>query len=149
VAGQDILTRIERTKLSVTRSLDTQSYMVFRNQFLMSPKSKQRVVLQQLISFAVRYKSAGLYGAYDEFNELIAAAFLIKTNDTLFLIDAVSSSQKGAELGLHAIIYHIIRNNSESNLTLEFPFHSELLGRDFSKTEHECQRVVKGLGRFL
>ena len=147
--GQVILTNVEKNKISVTRSLDVKNYMVFRDQHQRQSKAKQKVVLQQLISFAVRYKSAGLYGAYDEFNELIAVAFLIKTNNTLFLIDAVSSLQGRAEYGLHAIIYHIIRNNAESNLILEFPFHSKELGRYFSKNEHECQRIVKGMGRLV
>lgn len=148
-ADQLILTNVERNKISVIRSLGIQNYMVFREQHQQLHKAKQRVVLRQLISFAVRYKSAGLYGAYDEFNELIAVAFLIKTNNTLFLIDAVSSHQGRTLYGLHAIIYHIIRNNAESNLTLEFPFHSKELGHCFSKTEHECQRIVKGIARLV
>jgi len=146
--GQVILRNVERNKVTVSRSLGVQDYMVFRDQHQQLSRSQQRTVLQQLISFAVRYKSAGLYGAYDEFNDLIAVAFLIKTNNTLFLIDAVSSLQGRAKDGLHAIIYHIIRNNAESNLTLEFPFHSKELGCYFSKTEHECQRIVKGIGWF-
>lgn len=146
--GQRIIANVERNNISVIRSLNIQNYMVFRDQHDKQTKAKQRVVLQQLVSFSVRYKSAGLYGAYDKFNELIAVAFLIKTNNTLFLIDAVSSHQGRAEYGLHAIIYHIIRNNAESNLTLEFPFHSKELGHYFSKTEHECQRIVKGVGWF-
>jgi len=147
--GQVILTGLDGKEISVARSLDVQHYITFREQHQKQKKAKQRVTLQQLISFAVRYKSAGLYGAYDEFNELIAVAFLIKTNNTLFLIDAVSSIQGKTEYGLHAIIYHIIRNNTESNLTLEFPFHSKELGHCFSKMEHECQQIVKGIGRFI
>lgn len=143
---QQILQKIEERGISVTRSLDVKGYIDFRNRNIKFRKADSLIKLKQLISFAVRYKSAGLYGAYDSFNELIAAAFVIKANNSLFIIDSVLSSRGQDEFGLHAIIYHMIRNNAESNLTIQFTEKLKSLGEDFSISEHECQKIIKGFG---
>ncbi len=122
--------------ITVIRSLDTGEYINYAKQY--GHTSKQQLAqLTRIIAFTLRYKSAGLYAAYDANNQIIAQAFLIKNRNTLSLIHC-SCSHKHIN-GIFAIIYHLLKHNSESNLTLEFPFHSKEIGSHFTSKTHICK----------
>jgi len=133
-------------QISVVRDLNGGEYIDFVRSVEYSPKDKLGQLLQ-IISFSLRYKSAGLYAAYDERNDLIAAAFFLKSNKSISLIHCAAVD--GSLMGVKAIIYHLLKNNSGSNLTMEFPFFTEELGQYFTSDEHHCLEYKKGLPKWI
>ncbi|MBS2210030.1 hypothetical protein KEM09_01370 [Carboxylicivirga mesophila] len=133
-------------QLTVVRALDVSSYLMFaQTNKQLSPYMHR--LLTKLIPFALRYKSAGLYAAYDAHNQMMAGAFLLKSKTSLILLHCASPEVDN--IGVKAIVYHIIKNNPVSNLTLEFPFCSNNIGTSFSSTEHICLGYKKGLSQWI
>jgi len=134
-------------QITVIRSLNPKEYCDFlRQENDLSDKKVDTLI--KLISFALRYKSAGTYAAYNVHNEMIAEAFIVKSNSCLSLINYASRSDDTELLGPKAIIYHVLKHNAESNLTFEFPFNPEL-GRCFCQEKHVCYQYRKGWLYFL
>jgi len=130
-------------KVTVVRSLNAKEYCDFVR--LHTEMSEDNVKqLTKLISFALRYKTAGAYAAYNERNDLIAQAFFVKSNGSLSLLNYAAVAEDVKLHGPKAIIYHILKHNAESNLTMEFPYFSNQLGRYFTQTEHVCLKYHKG-----
>ncbi|TAJ15070.1 hypothetical protein DMA11_02570 [Marinilabiliaceae bacterium JC017] len=137
----------KKHSISVSRSIDANEYIQFKKQ--QKTKGWNPAIVKRIISFSTRYKSAGTYGAYNRHNELIAQAFFIKSNQRLLLIDTVASEEGEKKAGLYAIILHVIKNNAETNLTLEFPYSDQALSRNFQQTSHHFLQYKKGIGRLL
>jgi len=133
----------ERQQISVIRSLNPKEYGDFLQQ-QSTVSDDQLGTLIKLISFALRYKSAGTYAAYNQRNEMIAEAFFVKSNSCLSLLHFATRHDDHDLLGPKAIVYHILKHNAESNLTMEFPYHSRLLGHFFSPNKHVCYMYRKG-----
>ncbi|WP_291856614.1 hypothetical protein [Marinilabilia sp.] len=128
----------------VMRSIRTDEYMFFRR----SQKKKgvmEEMQLTRIMNYAIRYKSAGIYATYSSHNELIAAVFLIKSNNRLFLFDCTQSQQGRQHHGVFRAINHLIESNSESNLTLEIPFKCEALQSMILFDHHQCLKYKKGI----
>ncbi|WP_439182953.1 hypothetical protein [Carboxylicivirga taeanensis] len=145
----DVLEWVElytRKKLTVIRALNVADYIEYAKR-LGNENSKELTDLQQLLSFALTYKSAGLYAAYNEFNQMVAGAFFLKASNTLTLIHCASDDREYG--GVKAIIYHMINNNWGANLTLEFPFYSDTVGSCFTSKEHVCLVYKKGLSKWI
>ncbi len=132
-------------KLTVIRALNVTEYIRFAQDN--ADDHDVFMQLKQLLPFALRYKSAGLYAAFDSYNQMVAVAFLLKSNGRLSLMHCTASD---ADLkGVKAIIYHIIRHNATSNLTLEFPFYSHEIGTCFTGAQHVCLIYKKGLSKWI
>lgn len=77
-------------------------------------------ILKRLISNAIRYKIGQITGAYDNFNNLCAAAFFITSHrKTIFLL-AVSDQSGKDNRAMFLLVDDYIRKNSGKNLTLDF-----------------------------
>ncbi|MCT4647379.1 MAG: hypothetical protein N4A74_20485 [Carboxylicivirga sp.] len=137
----------QENKMSVVRSLDAGLYTEYVKRKDVLAKKKQLNQLLQILSFSIRFKSAAIYAAYDEYNEMIAGAFLLKFNNHLTLIHCASLLEDFG--GVHAIIYHILKNNAGSDLTLSFPFDTDDLGCLFTSEFHLCKFYKKGLPRWI
>ncbi|WP_430817114.1 hypothetical protein [Carboxylicivirga sp. RSCT41] len=146
-AVKPVIDLYKKKKISVVRAMDTSDYLKFVNSPGVIANSEEQPVLLKLIGFALRYKSAGLYAAYDERNQIIAGCFLLKSDKKLSLIHCADVSDNFK--GVLAIIYHILDHNAGSNLTLEFPYYSDEIGRHFSNSEHVCLVYKKGLPKWI
>jgi len=128
----------------VMRSIRTDEYMAFRRR-----QKKDTIIhnmqLTRIISYAIRYKSAGIYTVYSPRNELIGAAFFMKANNRVFLGDWVESREGKKSYAIFRVLNHIIRNNSEINLTLELPFGCRPAEKQIRFDHHHCPRFRKGL----
>lgn len=83
-------------------------------------KDEDFIILRKLISSAIRYKSGMLVGAYDEFNNLCAAAFFITSHNKSIFLLAVSDDNGKKERAMFLIVDDFIKRNSEKNLTIDF-----------------------------
>ncbi len=147
--SKDVLavSRMYREKrLTVVRDLNVGDYMRFVKETNADLELEPNR-LQQMMAYALRYKSAGMYAAYDERNRIIAGAFLLKSNGSLSLMHCVAKDK--ALSGVKAIIYHILKNNAGANLILEFPYCSDELGSCFSTDQHVCIEYKKGLSKWI
>ncbi|PWE00409.1 hypothetical protein [Marinilabilia rubra] len=128
----------------VMRSVRTDEYMFFKR----SQKKGSTILNMQLtriMNYAIRYKSAGIYSVYSPRNELIGAAFLIKSNNRVFLFDCVENPEGHKRHAIFRAINHLIETNSESNLTLELPFECKALEQMINFDHHHCQKYKKGI----
>jgi hypothetical protein len=127
----------------VMRSIRADEYMFFkRSQKKQGPIENMQ--LMRIMNYAIRYKSAGIYSVYSPHNELIAAIFLIKSNNRLFLFDCTANQEGQSRHGVFRAINHLIESNSESNLTLEIPFKYKPLDTMINFDHHQCLRYKKG-----
>ncbi|WP_289053522.1 hypothetical protein [Carboxylicivirga marina] len=134
-------------KVTVVRALNGTEYIDFVKHDNVYSERSDLPTLLKIVSFALRYKSAGLYAAYDESNSMIAGAFILKSQKCLSLIhcaDVYSNHD-----AVKAIVYHMLEHNAGSNLTLEFPFYSKEIGQGFSDNEHHCLVYKKGLPKWI
>lgn len=134
-------------KVTVVRAMDATEYLNFVRRPEVFADNRELPILLKLVSFALRYKSAGLYAAYDERNEMVAGAFLLKSDNKISLIHCADISSDLT--GVKAIIYHLLDHNAGSNLTLDFPFYTNELGRYFTSDEHMCLIYKKGLSKWI
>ncbi|MCU4156508.1 hypothetical protein J1N10_11000 [Carboxylicivirga sp. A043] len=142
-----IIELYKKKKINVVRAMDASEYLNFVNRPGVYANGDELPALLKMISFALRYKSAGLYAAYDERNQMVAGAFLLKSDKKLSLIHCGDCSSNLE--AVKAIIFHILDHNAGSNLTLEFPFYSDEVGRFFTANEHVCLVYKKGLPKWI
>jgi len=83
-------------------------------------KEEDFIIIRKLISSAIGYKTGSLIGAYDEYNNLCAAAFFITSHNKSIFLLAVSDENGKEERAMFLIIDDFIKRNSEKNLTLDF-----------------------------
>lgn len=137
----ELLTRNDG--IFVMRSIRTDEYMFFKRS-LKNSDAMQNMQLTRIMNYAIRYKSAGIYTTYSPRNELIAAVFLIKSNNRLFLFDCAENSEGKQQNGVFRAINHLIEINCESNLTLEVPFKCEAMKSLIQFDHHQCLKYKKG-----
>jgi len=83
-------------------------------------KTEDFNVLRRLISTALRYRLGHVAGAYDDYNNLCAAAFFITSHrKTIFLL-AVSNQAGKDNRAMFLLVDDYIKNNSTKNITLDF-----------------------------
>lgn len=129
-----------KSKISVTPIYDINQFIAFTETNLRekSPKVKPKhyAALQKLIGFSVYQQCGEIYGAFDDSNSLVAAAFFVTTNrKSIFL--AASSNEKGTEeRAMFRLIDTFIEKKAGNNLTLDFE------GSDIQ----EVARFYKGFG---
>ncbi len=76
--------------------------------------------LRKIIPFAVRYNMGNIYGAYNSNNQLVAAAFIIKSHNKAIYHLAASTDEGKESRAMFSIIDSYIYDNAEKNLTLDF-----------------------------
>jgi len=128
----------------VMRSIRADEYMFFKRS-LKKQGPIENMKLMRIMNYAIRYKSAGIYSVYSPRNELIAAVFLIKSNNRLFLFDCAENQEGQTRHGVFRAINHLIETNCESNLTLELPFKCNCLDSMINFDFHQCLKYKKGI----
>lgn len=141
-----IIELYQEKQLTVIRDLNVADYMLFLRQTI-GIRDHEYAGLQHVMAYALRYKSAGMYAAYDKNNQMIAGAFLLKSNGCLALLHCMANDDNYS--GVKAIIYHVLKYNAGSNLTLEFPFCAHEVGSCFTSKEHVCLVYKKGLSKWI
>ena len=141
-----IISEYKAKQLTVIRALNVGDYIQFLEQAEYGEKLDIED-LQHVMTYAIRYKSAGMYAAYDKNNQMIAGAFLLKANGSLALMHCMAIDDNFS--GVKAIIYHILKNNAGADLTLEFPFCAQNIGGCFTSKEHVCLVYKKGLPKWI
>lgn len=144
---EKIINDYRHKRVSVVRSLDAGEYLAFVKRKNVISRERELDQLLPIMSFAIRYKNAGVYAAYDGHNEMMACAFFLKANNNLSLVH--SADVDSDSCGVKAIVYHILKNNAGSNLTLDFPFNTKKLGKLFTSNRHHCMIYEKGLPRWV
>ncbi len=77
-------------------------------------------ILRRIIPFTIRYNLGTTYGAYDEKNNLVAVAYIVKSNNKA-IYHLAASNERGKEMrAMFGIIDSFIFENAEKNLTLDF-----------------------------
>ncbi len=140
--ARDIINKKDGT--FVMRSIRTDEYLFFRKR-QKKDSAIRTMQLTKILSFAIRYKSAGIYSVYSPVNELIGAAFFIKSNNRLFLMDSIENDEGKEQMAIFRALDHLIKNNCESNLTLELPFDCHAIHNLIRFDHHQCQKYKKGL----
>ncbi len=139
--AKEVLTQNDGT--FVMRSIRADEYMFFKRS-MKKQGAIENMQLMRIMNYAIRYKSAGIYSVYSPHNELIAAVFLIKSNNRLFMFDCTSNQEGQSRQGIFRAINHLIESNCESNLTLELPFKCKELDSLINFDHHQCLRYKKG-----
>lgn len=77
-------------------------------------------ILRRLIPLTISNNLGNTYGAYNDKNELVAAAFFIRShNKTIYLISA--ATQEAKELSaMFLLVDQFIKDNAERDITLDF-----------------------------
>jgi hypothetical protein len=143
----------QHNKIQVYKQLNLKEFLILKKENALEPISFDELdLLRKIIPFCLNYNLGEIYGAYDENNMLVAAAFFVKTHQkSILLVSAQSDDGKdlgalaaildryighnsendGKDLGaLTAILDRYIGHNSEKKLTLDFA--SQLNNEDIS-----------------
>jgi hypothetical protein len=111
----------QHNKIQIYKQLNLKDFLILKKENSREPVTFEELdLLRKIIPFSLNYNLGEIYGAYDENNMLVAAAFFIRTHQKSILL-ASAQSIDGKDLGaLTAIIDRYIGQNTEKNLTLDF-----------------------------
>lgn len=134
---QNLITAL-KNKLSVNQGIAPNEFF----KLLETSNNKKRLrsehinILRQLIAAVIRYKSGYLYGVYNKYNVLTAAAFFVRSRSKMFLILSVENEEAAQNYASIVLINSFIKEFSYKNLTLDF------IGIDLANSDEFC----KGFG---
>lgn len=77
-------------------------------------------ILRRVIPFTINHNLGETYGAYNNKNELIAAAYFIRSHNKVIYLLSASNDFGKEQRGMFAIVNQFIKDNSEKNITLDF-----------------------------
>ncbi len=83
-----------------------------------------------LVASSIRFRLGAVYGAYDEFNEICAVVFIIKSHNSLVLLFAGADKSGKEKNAVARIIDTIIKKYSQKNLTLSFEYIDDYCNED-------------------
>ncbi|MGM0406500.1 MAG: hypothetical protein ACQERU_00885 [Bacteroidota bacterium] len=78
--------------------------------------------LRMIIAFSIRYNLGEIYGAYDDRNNLIAAAFFLKSKRKVYLMYNAVSKKGEKTKALYLLVDKYIEVHAEKNLTLNLEY---------------------------
>lgn len=78
--------------------------------------------LRMIIAFSIRYNLGEIYGAYGSKNNLIAAAFFLKSKRKVYLMYNAVSKKGEKSKALHLLVNKYIEVHAEKNLTLNLEY---------------------------
>lgn len=126
-----------KNKIQVSKHINLKDLLMLKKQTAKHLINFEHLnIFRRLIPFSITHNIGETYGAYNANNELIAAAYFIKSNyKAIYLLSA--SNEEGKEKGgMFAIINQFIKDHSGKNITLDF---------EGSKKE-SIARFFKGFG---
>ena len=107
-------------QLSIVRTQNLSDYLTFRSA-VGQKHAMEEIYLKRLISYALRFKSVGIYVAHDGVNMPVAMMVMVKCDNRLVVVDTARQRNDCGSSGLFYILRHVVRVNAESNLVLNFP----------------------------
>ena len=107
-------------QLSIVRTQNLSDYLTFRSA-VGQKHAMEEIYLKRLISYALRFKSVGIYVAHDGVNMPVAMMVIVKCDNRLVVVDTARQRNDCGSSGLFYILRHVVRVNAESNLVLNFP----------------------------
>lgn len=134
--------------LTILRTQNLNDYLAFRKIYRHG-KPDESQALRRLISFCLRFKSIGIYAAYNKHNTPVAMLILLKNDNRLTVIDVATESNRDGELAYFGLLAHIMRNHAESNQVLSFPTKYLYLNTLAQKICTTGVQYKRGVVRFL
>lgn len=113
--------KAEKNDIQISKHVNLKDLLLLKKQTSNIPITFEHLnILRRIIPFSVSHNLGETYGAYNKNNELVAAAYFIRShNKSIYLLSA--STNEGKEVGgMFLIIDKYIRENAEKNLTLDF-----------------------------
>lgn len=113
-----------QNKVFVSPVYDIPSFMKFTEANLKSKSPevnpKHYLALQKVINYALYNQHGEIYGAWDSANNLIAAAFFVKSNQKAIYLAASSNATGTEQCAMFLLIDNFIQNNAGRNMILDF-----------------------------
>jgi hypothetical protein len=128
----------EYINMSVVRTQNLEDYLQFKT-ITTNGKPSDNTKLKRLLSYALRFKSVGLYFCFDMTNSSIAALAVAKSDNRLTVIDTAVLNNPRSRCALYNIMRHIVLVHAETNLVLWFP------SANFSFSENAEPQIVQGV----
>lgn len=135
-------------EFSIVRTQGLSEYIAFRALSKFKIKGDE-VYLKRLLSHALRFKNAGIYVAFDNKNMPVAMMAVLKSNQRLSVVDAVSLGGASGRKALFFILRQVVRVHAESNLVLNFPSHPFELSPQASPLLTRGVQYKRGLMRLM
>lgn len=115
------ITLSKKNKVQVMKHVNLKDFLLLKKQTSKDPVTFEQLnILRRIIPFTINHNLGTTLGAYDDKNQLVAAAYFIKSHQkTINLLSAVAP--EGEDIGaIYAIYNHYIKTNAEKTLTLDF-----------------------------
>lgn len=135
-------------QFSVVRTQNLNDYLAFRAVSIQK-NSHQEIYLKRLVSYALRFKSAGVYAAYNGVNMPVAMLVMLKSDNRLVVVDVAYLRDDSGPSALFQILRHVVRVNAESNLVLNFPCYPFPLSPQSHLFCLHGVQYKKGMMRFI
>ncbi len=133
---------------SIARTQNLGEYLDFRAAVGCS-KSEEMLSLKRAIGYSLRFKSAGIYAAFDKVNMPMAMLVMMKTENRLSVVDVAFHGDDCSRSGLFFILRQIIRINAESNFVLQFPGEAFYLSKQSKAFCLNGKQYSRGVLRFM
>lgn len=126
-----------KNKIQVSKHINLKDLLMLKKQTAKNTINFEHLnIFRRIIPFSITHNIGETYGAYSSNNELIAAAYFIKSNYKAVYLLSVSNEEGKEKGGMFAIINQFIKDHSGKNITLDF---------EGSKIE-SIARFFKGFG---
>ena len=113
--------KAEDQKVAVVRGLQSEEYLNLKNLATGNKLPKKSMqTLQRLIEFCHTNGNGTIYAAYDDSNNLCAAAFFLFAGKRIIYLNAASGEEGKNNSSMYRIIDQFIKEHSSSPITLDF-----------------------------
>lgn len=135
-------------KIQVLKQVNLKDLLLLKKGTSKEPLTFENLnMLRRIIPFTISYNLGETFGAYDDKNELVAAAFFIKSHQKVFqLVSACTPYGRSIKADI-AIMNSYIREYAERSMTLNFgeeiSLQSEELAKGFGATPVQHIKVKK------
>jgi hypothetical protein len=109
-----------KLNLSIQENLAPETYISFYFSVFKHYLSPQKKILEKLIENGLVEKALKIYGVYSAQNSLVAALCFFQSSDRIIYLLPVSNKDGKDSFSMFYLINHLIRQNAEKNLKLDF-----------------------------
>lgn len=126
-----------KNNIQVSKHVNMKDLLILNKQTSNIPITFEHLnILRRIIPFSITHNIGETYGAYNSKNELIAAAYFIKSHYKAIYLLSASSTEGKKNGGMFAIVNQFIKDHSEKNITLDFE----------GSNQETISRFFKGFG---
>lgn len=113
--------KAQNKNVSVIKGLGVNELVEFKKSVQKKPiPDRFYAAIRRIISFSILHRIGEIYGAYDDRNNLCAAALFLGSHNKAIYLFAASSEYGIENSAMFLLVDHYIKKNSEKNLTLDF-----------------------------